>query len=388
MGCASSQPAGGGGGGSACPDSEKKIKDCPEVKLVGKQYLLSQHFAIVRHGDRLDSTPEWETYEGRQKWCHDTPLVKPDGFKRARETGEALKKSGAKFSKIFSSPYLRCAQTASEIAQVLNVPVQFFLGVGEIFDDIAMKGKKDGLAVHRTPKELEAELKVDFPSGVTWKRTPGGSELDIQGVLPMFPESYEDASIRFSYHFKQLLQHTAAQQRSIVIVTHADAVSTIYHMMNMDVNIKEVKYAGYLLGNRQVPVYDKPTQKALVKEPVFRKPEQWTLTSGGVKALPIVGKRAKTMKDDRLDMLKKVSDQFATGASFYPTPTKQASGPEQIFGLRSSMNALVEENFDEVDEDDHEVVANIAIDHDEDEEHRQLRLPTDASDEAPAVDTV
>merc|ERR1711972_1006674 len=100
-------------------------------KLGKEFYSLSQCFALVRHGDRLDHTPEWKSFKDARRWPNDTPLTE-SGHKHATEVGQHLKKSGKPFGLIVSSPYFRCAQTASRIAQELRLPVHFDLDVGEV----------------------------------------------------------------------------------------------------------------------------------------------------------------------------------------------------------------------------------------------------------------
>ena len=84
------------------------------IKNIGAKCLF-----IIRHGERLDKiNPLWSKYALRP---HDTPLSKT-GFKQAQRLGKWL------YGKlpinhpiaIFSSPFIRCVQTADAIAEQLE----------------------------------------------------------------------------------------------------------------------------------------------------------------------------------------------------------------------------------------------------------------------------
>ncbi len=80
----------------------------------------------VRHGLRRDFEDEdWPNVSGR---LHDPPLSK-NGFKQAEETARYLE--GQKIDHVFSSPFLRCIQTAHTIAQVIDRKVKIEHGFSE-----------------------------------------------------------------------------------------------------------------------------------------------------------------------------------------------------------------------------------------------------------------
>ncbi len=87
---------------------------------------MTQTVWIARHGNRLDFVnPEWFNTAARR---YDPPLS-ADGFVQAAELAQRLK--GESIDRIFASPFLRTIQTASEVAQVLNLPIKLEAGLSE-----------------------------------------------------------------------------------------------------------------------------------------------------------------------------------------------------------------------------------------------------------------
>ncbi|MBI4457255.1 MAG: histidine phosphatase family protein [Acidobacteria bacterium] len=81
---------------------------------------------IARHGNRLDFVdPEWFN---TAEWPYDPPLS-ADGMLQARLLGDRL--LAEKIDHIFSSPFLRCVQTADQIAQLLQLPIKIESGLSE-----------------------------------------------------------------------------------------------------------------------------------------------------------------------------------------------------------------------------------------------------------------
>jgi len=269
----------------SCGESlvEASVSKHPDVELVdnGKGstfYALRQNFAIVRHADRLDRTTDWDAHPDSQKWVNDTPLSR-FGHEHATETAEGLKNSGKPFGLIVSSPYLRCAQTASRIAQVMKLPIQFDLDLGEVFDKSSMVGSVDG-PQHRDPELLEASLLKDFPD-VKWVKDED-NKIKIEGSQQKFPESLDAARMRFSFKVQQLLQRAASKLISVIIVTHGDALGCVIGMMQKDWKITNVPYASYALASREVMVLEKGSMEIKSDEPVYE--QEWTLkVSAGLK---------------------------------------------------------------------------------------------------------
>ena len=67
---------------------------------------------VVRHGERIDAVEKgWKKTAARP---HDPPLT-PTGFEQAAATGRALRDH--RLDAIYTSPFLRCVQTATAIAE-------------------------------------------------------------------------------------------------------------------------------------------------------------------------------------------------------------------------------------------------------------------------------
>jgi len=245
----------------------------------GGCYFLDQTFAIVRHGDRLDHTKDWKPdLEARKRWPNDTPLTEA-GHKHATDVGHALAEAsvanGKPFQLIISSPYYRCAQTSSRIAEILQIPIHFDLDLGEVFDAESMTGDIAGKTQHREPKELKSQLRKDFPH--VEYISDDTDNFVVEGKLQHFPEPFAGARMRFCYKVKKLLQRAAAELMSVVIVTHGDALAAVVGLMREAWSIKAVPYTAYAIASRKVKVMES-SGHVMKEEPVYVDPKSWTLT--------------------------------------------------------------------------------------------------------------
>jgi broad specificity phosphatase PhoE len=98
----------------------KLEQNCPEVKF------MTQTVWIARHGNRLDFVnPEWFNTAERP---YDPPLSE-DGFVQAKQLGKRLVGEGIRH--IFASPFLRTVQTATQVADILDLPIKIESGLSE-----------------------------------------------------------------------------------------------------------------------------------------------------------------------------------------------------------------------------------------------------------------
>lgn len=87
---------------------------------------MTQNVWIARHGNRLDFVnPEWFNTAERP---YDPPLSE-DGIVQAQQLGKRL--AGVGIKQIFASPFLRTVQTASIVADILELPIKLESGLSE-----------------------------------------------------------------------------------------------------------------------------------------------------------------------------------------------------------------------------------------------------------------
>ncbi len=154
---------------------------------------MSQRIWIVRHGNREDfQNPGWARTAERPY----DPALSADGERQAQEVGRSLRSEPVDC--ILTSPFLRTIQTASHIADALDLPVCLEPGIGEILPDI------QGM-----PALLSREEKArQFPR-IDWSYNAAGRLS--------YPESSDAGHIRAAataqaltagYHGKNLLMVT------------------------------------------------------------------------------------------------------------------------------------------------------------------------------------
>jgi broad specificity phosphatase PhoE len=85
---------------------------------------------IIRHGERMDHIdPEWK----KTAETPEDPPLSENGIKQAHLTGKKLNEllDKTKKTKIFASPLYRCLQTATGIAEELDLPITAEEGLSE-----------------------------------------------------------------------------------------------------------------------------------------------------------------------------------------------------------------------------------------------------------------
>jgi broad specificity phosphatase PhoE len=88
---------------------------------------------LIRHGARLDfENPGWRETAERP---HDSPLS-PTGQDQVRRTAETLAGSGIRW--IYASPFLRTLQTATALADRLDLPIRIEQGFSEWLNPVWM----------------------------------------------------------------------------------------------------------------------------------------------------------------------------------------------------------------------------------------------------------
>ena len=114
--------------------------------------MSAQHktITLIRHAERVDEVPgsTW----GGDRWF-DPPITKK-GRKQARLTAQHLLQTMphdalASIDVIYSSPYVRCLQTAGEIAAILGKPVKPVYALGSC----ALYSKRNDYIVDYVPHD-------------------------------------------------------------------------------------------------------------------------------------------------------------------------------------------------------------------------------------------
>ena len=164
---------------------------------------MTQTVWITRHGNRLDFVnPEWFNTADKR---YDPPLSE-DGFVQAAELGQRLKRE--QIDHIFASPFLRTIQTATEIAQVLNLPIKLEAGLSEWHNPKWMT---------QMPEIHTQELLADKYPLIDWSYR--------SCFTPHYPETRADVYQRTAKTIQKLVFDFSD---NILIVGHGISVSGIF----------------------------------------------------------------------------------------------------------------------------------------------------------------
>ena len=154
---------------------------------------------IARHGNRLDFVnPEWFNTAERP---YDPPLSE-DGVIQARQLGQRL--VGESIAHIFASPFLRTVQTASMVADALDLPIKLESGLSEWLNPAWMKNE---------PERLSLE--------VLQERFPRIDPSYTSRVIARYPETSDQVLDRTSETVRRLV---AQFSQDILLVGHGASV--------------------------------------------------------------------------------------------------------------------------------------------------------------------
>ncbi len=124
---------------------------------------MCQRIWIIRHGNREDfQNPGWAKTAQRPY----DPALSADGETQAQEVGHSLRDEP--INCIFASPFLRTIQTASHIADMLDLPVFLEPGIGEILPNVLgmpdlLPEEERALRFPRVDKDYRAVGKLCYP---------------------------------------------------------------------------------------------------------------------------------------------------------------------------------------------------------------------------------
>ena len=198
-------------------DGMESARRCSRFAPTGSVY-------IVRHGQRADHADEhWHETAERP---HD-PHLTDTGLQQALSTGMLL--SSERVDAIYSSPFLRCMQTAAAIAKPHNLKIRVEPGLGEMLADCEEHGW--GFTEDPYDEALSAErLAKQFPVDTTYQplwdsqgRGVSCSRWSKGTAAVCFPESWDEAKSRY----QDTLMKLKVMAPFSVLVSHGAGVMSM-----------------------------------------------------------------------------------------------------------------------------------------------------------------
>jgi len=154
---------------------------------------------IARHGNRLDFVnPEWFNTAERP---YDPPLSE-DGVVQAWQLGQRL--VGESIAHIFASPFLRTVQTATMVADALDLPIKLESGLSEWLNPAWMKTEPERL-----------------PLEVLQERFPRIDPSYTSRAIARYPETNDQVLDRTSQTVRLLVEQFS---EDILLVGHGASV--------------------------------------------------------------------------------------------------------------------------------------------------------------------
>lgn len=199
----------------------------------------------MRHAERADASfdPAWSQSKGALRRPYDPPLTL-DGLEQARVAGRELLEAAqhsateaSRFQVVVSSPYKRCLQTATEVADTLGATILIDRCLGEVFGPEVM-----GEVEPHSPVAPRNELfQICRERGVKVCRK-------VVGEAPAWPEFLSEARVRFVRRFLQYLHRCTIWNCNFVLVTHGQGVAAaLMAIPGMDRSIETVGYCAFFM---------------------------------------------------------------------------------------------------------------------------------------------
>mmetsp|Transcript_34295 Transcript_34295/g.80169 ORF Transcript_34295/g.80169 Transcript_34295/m.80169 type:complete len:417 (+) Transcript_34295:250-1500(+) len=212
--------------------------------------VFDQTLVVLRHSERKDYVDRNypNTAEG-QAWPHDAPITQR-GVQLAQEVAMELRNLHRKacFTAVASSPYLRCVETAAEVAKHLRLPVMIDQEIGEVRDQ---KTASNTTPAHRSPAELK-QLVDRLGLKVLNPILEDGS-LKLFGKAPVYPERLEQAKNRYIVRIENYVQQSVETRQNLIIITHADAVAAALVMFERSsCHVEKMEFCARITCNRKV----------------------------------------------------------------------------------------------------------------------------------------
>lgn len=181
----------------------------------------SSYILLIRHGERGDHQ---SLFIGNDFKFSLDPELTQKGIDDARITGEYLKKEyidKKKFQtiKIFSSPFIRCMQTAGQIAKAIDIDcVNILYGICEKLGFEYCKGEKPFNTMYGCQSKNKEEIENFIGRKLNY-------EPDEKQNMIKFPEKYGDCYQRFNDNFDKFIdqEKNSSTNNLIILVSHGIA---------------------------------------------------------------------------------------------------------------------------------------------------------------------
>ncbi|KAJ4834794.1 hypothetical protein Tsubulata_030069 [Turnera subulata] len=217
-------------------------------------YPSHQNVVVMRHGDRLDNFEPMWVVQAKRPW--DPPLVEA-GRVRAFCTGRKLRDSlGFPIHRVFVSPFLRCVQTASEVASALcavdigfdatssagialdpsKVKVSIEYGLCEMLNTEAIRQQS-------APKDGNFDFNISELESMLPNGTVDSTVERVYKELPKWGETVQGSRSRYAEVIKALADKYPSE--NILLVTHGEGVGVSVSAFLKDVTVYEVEYCAY-----------------------------------------------------------------------------------------------------------------------------------------------
>jgi broad specificity phosphatase PhoE len=222
----------------------------------------------IRHGQRADDPLAKDLVPIELEF--DPPLSK-NGILQAKLTGIYMRemiermKGGPKKVIVLSSPFLRCIQTAINLADGL---ANFHKETIYICDEIAEIQKtkffkKDVLPdLHFRQEKMDLKY-FELPDGrvinvkeKSFLKKSSSTTLYVKNA-PMFPEAINDCFLRFKKARKNITQKYLKKSLNdviVILVTHSIGVQCLIHELEPEKEIPQIDYCSLTQINHKVDV--------------------------------------------------------------------------------------------------------------------------------------
>ncbi|PNW77520.1 hypothetical protein CHLRE_10g440250v5 [Chlamydomonas reinhardtii] len=197
---------------------------------------------VMRHGKREDTINS--TWQAKARFPWDTPLCAMEA--EIGEASEKLLAAGRSFDVVYSSPFLRCLQTAERTMQHLgcnDVPVLVHRGLSEVHGPGLLFKCRYPTAAQRARLWLwhSAYGRISRAARERFSRK---ARLVPASRWPTLPESDPKAAARF----KQVIAEIAAKHpgQRVLVVSHGMSVLAAYEALGLSGRLVQVMFAGFV----------------------------------------------------------------------------------------------------------------------------------------------